>query len=247
MVDLPADAVTVPPRPGASCQVWQSEGVFFKQHRSARGFAQEVHALRALTPALGSAPRLLGVDEGRRLLRLSAVPGQDADAMDLTEDQRAVIAREAGRWLAALHQMPCPQDDPLSVGAAVARRIEAADAVAAREAFGDGAAFDGLTRCWCHRDFRPRNWRVTPALEVSILDFEHTRPDLWLVDLVRLDEPVRVAVLEGMGRRLTPRERDALTVLRLLDGAQTLRWGLRHGERCFIDEGRRVLADARRV
>lgn len=251
MIDAgrPVAELTRDPR---QSRVWRVERAgataILKAHQSAGKYRRERDALRRFAPHPW-APRLLAADDATRRLLIEDRPGRPGDT--------PADFRRAGEVLAALHALPAPPD-PLPLRDAIERRLAAAlrhaephlppatrAAVAAR--VGDGAAFEGVERVWCHRDFAPRNWLVCDAF--TLIDYEHTAPDDPLADLVRLydgplvDHPDREAAFwQGYGGALTPTTRDRLDRLLALHALATATWGRRHRDSHFICRGDALLA-----
>lgn len=232
-----------------------------KRHLGARGFAQEVEALRAWprrSPELAAAmPKLIAVDERTRCLLLAWVDGRRVVALRGVEAERAHAA--AGRFLARLHAAPLAISrprDPVPIAEALARRVAGSvracgDHLTAAERkildrFAPHRVGPLDDRVLCHRDFTPDNWLWADGA-LTVVDFEHARPDWWLVDWSKscttwTEQPgLGAAFRGGYGLddddRLEPQLRCALAV----HGVATLAWGLRHGDRGFVVEGRRVL------
>jgi aminoglycoside phosphotransferase (APT) family kinase protein len=83
--------------------------------------------------------------------------------------------------------------------------------------------------CPCHLDFQPRNWLVSRAGSLAIIDFEHARIDLPARDFVRLHFRVwpqrpdlRDAFFDGYGRPLTDVEDELIRHLGALDVVTSL-------------------------
>ncbi|MCB9673721.1 MAG: aminotransferase class I/II-fold pyridoxal phosphate-dependent enzyme [Alphaproteobacteria bacterium] len=200
-----------------------------KRYRSPRAFQQAREALRRADPG-----RILA--EGDRELLLRWIPGQ-------TGSLDPAAHRAAGRWLRTWQEPVDDADIPLAD--AFAKRIAAARAavgVLGVEVDLDPALFAG-PRVWCHRDFRPENWVWSPPA-LHVIDFEHSRPDHPLVDLVKLATEVwpahpalEAAFTEGYGAF----DRAVLDGLIRLHGASTLAWAERHGDEAFRQLGRRIL------
>ena len=101
----------------------------------------------------------------------------------------------------------------------------------------------------CHRDFSPHNWLWDETRQdISIIDFEHSNPDVWLCDVVKLflelwlDHPhLENAFWRGYGRRESPQEKQLRKQLTALDSLITLVWGLEHKEQERIERGWRAL------
>lgn len=228
---LPADARPLGP------ETWVFGDRVEKRMVSVRKRKRALAFHRAVLPrmrALGfRCPRLLDASEDTLLLEL--LPGAVSHSVQ--------AHRAAGRWLAALHSLDDVPVDPMPLADAVQRRLQAA-AAGLPEGVGeqvlDAARPEdlvGLQRCWCHRDFHPRNW-LWDGEAVAVLDFEHSGADAAGLDLCRV--PQQAALLEGYGP-LDPQARQAQHTLALLDAAGAWAWGLRHGDSHFEQLGKERL------
>jgi Ser/Thr protein kinase RdoA (MazF antagonist) len=106
----------------------------------------------------------------------------------------------------------------------------------------------GLKRVPCHRDYTPRNW-LFDGSGVCVIDFEHSRPDWWLVDIEKLwslhgyEAPYLMkAFLEGYGRPLTDDDWQLLKVQALLSAMTTIVWAKDHHDEAFEAIGWRILS-----
>lgn len=233
--------------------------VYLKRHGQARKHRQERSALELWAAALPGTPRLLATtDEPAPALVLAEVPGALVEGLALDRKDETAVHHAAGTWLAQLHALPCEDDDPMPLRAALEARlaswtVRAGDAVAADTAAWVTerlASADGLdgTRVPCHRDFGPRNWLWSPATGLGVIDFEHARPDARWTDVLRLiDGPWRdrsdleEAFWAGYGRRPGPHEVDAIGALRAVHAIGSIVWGVAHGDVAFANGGRAVL------
>lgn len=172
--------------------------------------------------------------------------------------------RRAGAWLGALHSLDLTDEDPVTLEQAYAQRLEAWSARAAgvlpsmvvanvnhyaRQAL---PLVSRARRVRCHRDFAPRNWLVgtvgdRPA-RLTIIDFEHSVPDLYLVDMQRMwptlwrQRPdLRAAFFAGYGRTLSDEEEGALRATMAMWGLTTAVWAREHGDVLFEQDGLRAL------
>lgn len=235
-----------------------------KRYASARGFAQEHGALTrwfadgaGASPALGRArvPTLLAAEPRLAALLSERLPGQTSDA--------APAHYAAGRFLAALHGLALADPDPLPLAEALAqrtracsRRLDLAPALGPEllqliaEHGPRPELFEGARRVPCHRDFAPRNW-LWDGEVLAVIDFEHARLDLALVDLAKLcvgswrrDRTLAAAFFRGYGRTLRPREYEQLRSVVVLHGVASVAWGLEHRQPAYLREGRAALAMA---
>lgn len=232
---------------------------FLKVHRQARKYRQEVHALRRWAPLAGSAPRLLAArGAAPQALLLSARPGRGVDQL-APDDPRLVRAHAAaGAWLRRLHDLPFVDDDPVPLADALRMRLASwaqrqpdAFAPATLARLGgllDAADWSGAPRRPCHGDFSPRNWLWDDAVGLSVIDFEHAKPDAWVVDVHGLiDGPWRArpdleaAFWDGYGGLPTQADAARITAVRALYAVGTVAWGRAHGDGAFAAAGAEVL------
>jgi hypothetical protein len=237
-----------------------------KQHRAHRKYRQEAQAYRTLVPQLADAgvavPEALYINLDLRGLILSHQPGLQADGLDANDPRWPHLWHRAGSVCRALHQCPCSDTDPLPLHIAMMQRATAwsdrargvvpdADTAAALDVLQD-ALDETDTRVWTHRDFSPRNWLVGTAGQLALIDFEHARPDHWMMDLVRNEgfsylrtDAHRHAFFEGYGRSLTHRERRLLQAMGWFHAVGTVVWARRHQAIAFERTGRIQLAGLR--
>lgn len=241
-------------------EVWELSGqrtVFVKRHRSRRKHQQELRAYQDWLPALpaGAHPRLLAHAPG--VLVIEGLSGGLLQDLPPDDPRLPGLYEQAGRWLHRLHTLPFEDDDPLPVPEALRRRMKgwvrrAAGSIdpqllAEVERPVHTDVFAGVLRVRCHRDFSPRNLLVDGDA-LAVIDLEHARPDVALVDLVKLyTEPfvgrpdLQEAFHRGYGRPLSARERLQLDVLIGLYGIGTVVWARDHGDPAFEAHGRRML------
>lgn len=222
-----------------------------KQHAGDRAFVQERTALVGMYLE-GLTPRLLEHDAANRVLVLEHLAGGPCELESST-----TIHHRAGVVLSQLHACASPSD-PMDLSDAIGARLDTAlagarpfipgDLLAAAESWRDRIdLFVGEPRVSCHRDFAPYNW-LRNGDQVGVVDFEHARPDHWLVDLVKLHTSIwrggrglRDAFLLGYGRDMDPSDHQRLELLSLLHGLVTTGWGNRHGDDELATHGRELL------
>ena len=265
----PLQAVRFCGWPHAESSVWAvtgAEQAFLKVFRQPRKFVQERRAYRAWLPGLGfqGTPRLLAESSELRALLISARPGSLLEHAHPNEVQRLEAYRQAGAWLRALHALPFVDDDPVPLAEAYTRRGAAWLGRAAGlleptliswvgeqvESAVKSLEQLGAVRVPCHRDYSPRNWLVDLSggnVQLSVIDFEHARPDHWLVDVERLyaggwDSSLEDAFWQGYGRVLSELERKVLRQRLALSALSSVVWAREHGDADFERQGRRQLA-----
>lgn len=238
-------------------RVYRADHIWVKVHGGSRKYAQELAAYREVVPGLAAAgfavPTLLACDASHHVLVLSHVPGVPGEAIDDRRD----LHRQAGELLAVLHALPCMEGDPVSVPEAIVARTQQWCARArphlphdvlrrVEDRIGTGDAFAGMQRCWCHRDFSARNWLVDDG-RLGLIDFEHTRPDLWPTDLVKLADDdwlrqpgTREAFFSGHPP-LSPDDVERLDQLLWLHAVSTVAWAEAHGDAPYAAHARRLL------
>lgn len=264
--------------PRGPCRVWQvrgpryAAGVIVKQFRNERAFQQERHAYQRWLPQLPeeTATLLAVCDAPVRALVLAQVPGEPLAQAPVTAELERAAHRRAGYFLRALHAVPEPDHDPVSLGQAVQLRHAAwlarvRPAVGDEEhallreqaALADPALFAGVRRVPCHRDFTPGNWLVSgPVIEGQIarldgffvVDFEHAHLDCPLFDIVKLwtdlwgERPdLEAAFFAGYGRALGALELKQLRVLAAMHAMATVAWAHEHADLHFQALGQRAL------
>ena len=242
--------------------------LYLKQHRQIRKFRQEHHAYTAWVPALPSVtPILVGAHlAAPHALLITAVPGTLAENTLLSPAHELELHRQAGRFLRALHDLPHEDIDPVSLVDAFAQRM-AAWLPRVRGLVEEGdidwvisrmqeilPLLGSYSRVPCHRDYTPRNWLVHQAeLQLYVIDFEHARPDLALLDMERLwagtwpgRPDLKAAFFDGYGRNLTSDEEALLERCAALGALTTIGWAHEHGDVPFEQYGRDLLARLRR-
>ena len=259
--------------PHAESSVWAVTGVeqaFLKVFRQPRKFVQERRAYRAWLPQLEPplTPRLLAENSDLQALLVSVCPGTPVEDTYLNKVQRLEMYRQAGAWLRALHTLPSADDDPVPLAEVYAQRgsawLERAAGLlepnttswVAEQVEGAVALLEQLraVRVPCHRDYSPRNWLVdlstnvsVGSVQLSVIDFEHARPDFWLVDVERLyaglwEHSLEDAFWQGYGRVLSEVEREVLGQRLALSALSTVVWARKHHDADFERQGRGQLA-----
>lgn len=227
-----------------TAQVPGGRSAVLKEPASRRKHEQEAHALGRWSPKIpGVLPRLLGERREPDALLIESLPGLTGDRALGSWELQVAAHRAAGAAVGRLHGLSVPDDDPLPLAEALPQRLDTwlrrAEALSAerrealRAAFGDGSAFEGLTRVPCHRDLEPRNWLVeldeNRLRALRLIDLEHARLDCALADLVKLEcgawrgrPELREEFLEGCGGPLSDEDEDRLRRLVLLHLVATL-------------------------
>lgn len=253
-----------PGRSAASARVFRVFGArssaFVKWHREPRRFQQELDFYTRFGARFsGSVPTLLAADVTLRLLVLSVMRGRPGLSIPASDPARARMFEQAGRFARALHSVGVDQDDPMPLGLALVERAKAlhrsaSSSVLVRRLETLAEELSGLVpstagRSLCHRDFQPDNWLFgsEAGSALRVLDFEHSRADLALFDLARLDllhlhpDPEAAgAFWSGYGGPPARDEHELYQRVKLMEAARTTLWAERHADAVFADEARRM-------
>lgn len=247
-------------------QIWEvnnaaGERTYLKSHRQHKKFQQELHAYQNWCPALaGRVPQLLAVrEEEPNALLLSALPGTPLENLQLDSAAEEDAHQQAGQLLSLLHNQPISEHLQPPLDEAFAKRLTAWKPRAQGIVDDDTIAWvserllEALPilreqhRVPCHRDYTPRNW-LWHENQLTVIDFEHSKPDLWFLDIERLwrDQWVkrpdlREAFLSGYGRELTQDEEGLLERLAALGALTTIVWAREHNDQAFERQGRDIL------
>lgn len=259
---------TVPYGEARVWAVWQDDAIvaWLKRHRHKDKALRERHAYEHWVPKLGrGTTRLLGVcAEAPAALLIDHVHGTPADLAPLDDEGVRALYRALGEFLSRLHGLDIPDDDTMPMEEALDARcagwlaraadvidIELVDEI--ERMFADPWP-SGLVRVPCHRDLQWHNVLVRGTgddLEITVIDFGQSRPDVRFADFVKLfqlpDELVRgasTAFFEGYGRRLSGDEIDALVRLRALHGLATWVTADDRNDQRGCTLGRKVLNEA---
>ena len=253
----------------AESNVWRvsagGKRCFLKQHKQPRKFQQEVYAYQNWTPQLVLTPDLISVNKDLNALLLSAVPGELAQKVTLTQKREREVYRCAGAFLRQLHDLPFEDTDTLPLADALLMRskswLKRAQGLFDEQTIqwvsaqlGEAAQIvreKGWMRVPCHRDYTERNW-LWDGDTLYVIDFEHAKPDLFLTDFEKLRSLVWLhrsdlqdAFFEGYGRSLTDDEAGVLESLALHGALVMVVWACEHGDKAFERQGREVLGRLR--
>ena len=255
--------------PHAESSVWAlgDEPVgFLKVFKQPRKFVQERRAYREWLPQLDATPNLLGESASLSALLVSAVPGQNVDDVLLTSGEKLETYRQAGVFLRSLHTLPFTDDNPVPLLEDYRQRAKTwlaradgllePDLIAwVTERAAEAADLLGElnpVRVPCHRDYTARNWLVDLAdgVKLSVVDFEHSRPDFWLFDTERLytkigGTPPESAFWQGYGHALSDVEKRLLETYGSLVALSTSVWAIEHGDKAYELENRARLNELR--
>jgi len=192
----------------------------------------------------GSLTLVLSFVEGRRLA--DAGSGSQQNLFD------------AGSALRALHDHPATDDARAGLGAewrlggpAADERWEVPPGVA-ESIQHDLAVLRALPSApvtFTHGDYQPRNWLLTAAGELVVLDFEHAMLGPRYRDFARLeyyffpaaDPALRTAFYSGYGRLPSASEIDALKLRRRYHAASVISWARRHAAPDYEQIGWKLL------
>jgi hypothetical protein len=229
-----------------------------KKHSSRVKHDREVHAYRHWTAALGSAaPELVAADTPVLTIITRALASQPHPGA-LT----APAHHRAGTLLRRFHDAEPPRHLPayrnwlqdrsahwLHRARPFLAASDLAIVAAHLAALQETAIPAGIP---CHLDFQARNWLLDQAGDIYLIDFEHSRIDIPLRDLVRLHfrawsarPDLRDAFLAGYGRGLTDADTQTLRHLGALDALTALARGHETNDAKLIESGYSTLRQLR--
>jgi Ser/Thr protein kinase RdoA (MazF antagonist) len=242
--------------------VWELETeqgrAFLKSHKQASKFAQELRAYQEFLPhALKVTPSLFGYQKELQAMLISAVPGELVDLT--TKSNEAESYHQAGQFLRSYHDVPYQDTETTNLEDAFWQRAKswlkrAEPLVAAKDIDWVTArvkemlpSLKTMKRVPCHRDYTARNWLWSEKLYV--IDFEHSRPDVWLFDLEKLwseawpSQPeLREAFMTGYEYTFTAEDEALLNGYTALSCVTKIVWSFEHDDNSeYAETGRRIL------
>lgn len=224
----------------------------FVKRLSTRAFQQELAFYQDFAPRLHNVPRLLATYEKKRTLILTELSGRNVSSHPDPEE----VYKQAGSFLGNLHSLEFQDPDEMPLGEALLKRLKLftqdagqlleteylKDLVGRIESLISEAH---LQRVPCHRDFMEYNWLMKSDGTVCFFDFEHARPDYWILDLCKmnalswLEQPsLKDAFLLGYGYEPKRWEESLLQLWTVVWSVGTLRWAKAHGDRRYELLGR---------
>ena len=235
-------------------EVRDAEGTvwYAKAHRYQDNHSRELTAYQRWAPALQPhAPTLRAHDTNQRLLLFSAVPGSPLQGVDVDVHHRAgVLLRRlhAAEVLPPdLHYAAAKQAELERWAARADGLLDARELDFARAELRSLAELPAPALVPCHLDYSPRNWLVIGD-QVSIIDFEWAKPEVWVNDLARLffgpwrtRPDLREAFLSGYGRALTDAEVAFLLANHAFTTVWQLIWSHHHDNHSFATSTRQLL------
>lgn len=176
----------------------------------------------------------------------------------LGKKQLANIYEQAGQFLRSYHDVPYQDTEIPNIEDAFWQRAEswlkrAEPFVAAEDIDRVEArvkemlpALKTMKRVPCHRDYTGRNWLWSEKLYV--IDFEHSRPDVWLFDLEKLwsevwpgNPELKEAFMAGYGYIFTAEDKALLDGYTVLSCITKIAWSLELGDNTYAQWGRGML------
>jgi hypothetical protein len=229
-----------------------------KKHAGRDKHDREVHAYQHWTPALGSsAPQLVAADAQALTIVTTALDGRPHPGPLTVADHH-----QAGAILRRFHDAEPPRPLPgyrdLLRDRADYWTARARPFLSAADLGNASAHLAGLQQATdpdgvpCHLDFQSRNWLLGPAADLYLVDFEHSRTDLPLRDLVRLRfrawparPDLKDAFLNGYGRELTGSDTETLQHLGALDALTAIARGHQNHDIQLVQYGHSTLRQLR--
>jgi aminoglycoside/choline kinase family phosphotransferase len=183
----------------------------------------------------------------------------DLFSKSLGKKQLISIYEQAGQFLRSYHDVPYQDTETLNIEEAFWQRAEswlkrAEPFVAAKDIDWVKArvkdmlpALNTMKRVPCHRDYTGRNWLWNEKLYV--IDFEHSRPDVWLFDLEKLWSEVwphlpelKESFMAGYGHNFTAEDEALLNGYTALSCITKIAWSYEHDDNGeYAELGRRIL------
>lgn len=231
---------------------------FLKTYRLIGKYQQEKRAYQDWAIKLENTPKLIAFDDDKMCLLMTAVAGQLVETNEFSKKETLEIYNQAGKILKDLHAIKIIDNDKLSIEQAYSKRIKAwlprAKTMVAQKDIDWVEArvleilpmLSKFKRVPCHRDFTARNW-LYDGVKLSLIDFEHSRPDFFLADLERLwgsvfmlDSEIKESFFAGYGI-LSNDESEVLKRSTALWALNTISWANEHDDKVFEQHGREVL------
>jgi len=231
---------------------------YLKSHSLIGKYQQEKRAYQDWAGTLKNTPDLLAFNDENMLLLMTAVAGELVELNDFGHRELQEIYYHSGKLLKDLHSIKIIDSDKLTIRQAYKKRLKAwlprakpmvaqqdIDWVEARvlEIIPELAKF---SRVPCHRDYTARNW-LYDGKSLSLIDFEHSRPDFFLTDLERLwglvftkDTDLKESFFAGYGK-LSDDDIEILKRSTAFWALNTISWANEHNDRLFEQRGREVL------
>jgi Phosphotransferase enzyme family len=172
--------------------------------------------------------------------------------------QLSNIYKQAGRFLRSYHDVPYEDTETPNLEEAFWIRAESwfkraepfvaiKDIAWVKEKVKEILpALRAMKRVPCHRDYTGRNWLWQDKL--YIIDFEHSRPDVWLFDLERLwsevwpEKPeLKEAFMSGYGKGFTADDEALSRGNAALMAVTRIVWSLEHDDQDYAEMGRQIL------
>ncbi len=236
-----------------------ASGDYFLKKHSLRGkYLQEKRAYQDWAINLKNTPDLLAFADDDMFLLMSAVRGELVESNNFSKKELHEIYNQAGTLLKDFHNIRIIDNDKLSIQQAYKKRLKAwlprakpmlaqkdIDWVEAR-ALEILPNLENFKRVPCHRDFTARNW-LYDGNKLSLIDFEHSRPDFFLADLERLwgsvfmiDSDIKESFFAGYGN-LSSDDIEILKRSTAVWALNTISWANEHNDKVFEEHGREVL------
>lgn len=262
-------------QPHAESGVWALTGerqAFLKALKQPGKFRQELHAYSAWLPLLE--PRVPQRSSSLPAKAsgcsfTSGLPGEILEDAQLSEVQRRDAYFQAGMFLRDLHRLPLTGRGNDSTPLAKAYWERAQSWLARAEGIVEPGICDWVSdrvadvaealgaptirSVPCHLDYTGRNWLVSTTGErgkLSVIDFEHSRPDFWLGDIEKLNldgwgEGLEEAFWQGYGTQPTAAELALADKLAVFAAFRVIVWAREHRYSAFEAKGWRRLRELR--
>ena len=244
--------------------------LYLKQFSSSAKFSNEIRAYRDWLPQLTfPVPTLVAHDVSLRTLVVTDAGQSFDDFKPLPPASQHELMKQAGDFLRQLHHVEFVDDDSMLIGEAFMLRAERCREtlrecptshsmfslqdvdVMVAELEEVVADLNQFQRVPCHKDFWQRNW-VVPAKSsrdeaaMSVIDFEHAQPDLFLIDFMKIwsdlwldDRPLEEIFWDSYGWIPDDRTGELMRRCGQLHAFQTIAWAQQNDDR-FLMQGKRL-------
>ncbi len=255
-VDLIADR-SWPHRDSIVLEVRDGSGTiaFIKSHKQHSKYEIELETYLQTVPKLGNqAPKYISHDDELNAILISSIPG--CSALDTNCGLSPTrIHFQAGKLLRIFHETSKAErferwheyiEERLEkwIGRAEQDVLKPSEIRLARTYISKLSVLPDPVCVTTHWDWHPRNW-IIHCNKVCVIDFEHTRKDVWFADLQKLwwtiwntDSHLKDMFLSGYGRQLSVNELPYFRATAALHLISTIVWAYQRSDWGYLSQAR---------